>query len=468
MVGGGYGGNSLQQLQNSGSLQQLINHQNPFANSQNFSSMFGNAASPAPPSGSPTPGSYPLSAQGAYQGQFSVPQSPPLDNTQSLTPIEQLQQQLQQQLAALNISNFLTPQSIINQQANGAVNSQYDPQISGLLNQIKNTKSTTKDSQNQATQMYDALAQDLSSQIPGMQQQAKQQQADTNSMYQGSKQDIQNNYQQQNDQQQATLAQLGLQAATGGGSSGNANVQANTPTGGVGQQAANNESYATSQADLQNQQAQNLLSEQSASQNQYQSSMADTSRLAGANTVEELGKQLATYLSGANNQVSSLQSSKSQALSSMIAQLEGQNQQNAQTQYQQAFNNTMSQNNFGLDALKESDSNTNASNTLAQQLAIAQQKNALTSGPTGAASYLAQQYQSNPQEAVKLNQLIQDTMSRPDMLNGVHNVNGTNTANNESYMIDQLRQQAATEGVTGQTDLNNAINAFLAFNGKLK
>lgn len=461
MTGGGYGGT------NPGNMQYVM-----------VPSAYGMIPQltpmPGPESvatGSPAASSYPQSAQGGYQGQFSVPQSPSVAApSQTLTPIEQLQQQLQQQLASLNISNFLTPESVINQEANGAVNSQYDPQISGLLNQISTTKSTTKDNQNQATQMYDALAQNLSDQIPAMQQQEKSQQAAANTLYSGSKNDIQQNYQQQSQNQQNTLAQLGLQAATGTGSSGNPAVTANTPVGGVGQQAAANEAYATSQADLQNQQAQNQLAEQGASQNQYQSSMADNSKMAGANTVEDLAKQLSTYLSGANSQVSSLQSSKAQALSSMLAQLEQQNQTNAQSQYQSAFNNTMATNNFGLSALKESDSNTQASNTLAQQLALAEQKNnaAPTTGPTGAAAYLAQQYQSNPQEAIKLNQLVQDTMGRPDVLNGVHNVNGTQTSDTQAYLIDQLRQQAATEGVTNQTDLNNAINAFLAFTGKLK
>jgi hypothetical protein len=468
-IGGGFGGNSsIQQLISSGSLQQLINKGQlgggnsslfvPYDQSHNVNTGY-NGQYSVPQSGQ----------QSGYNGQYSVPQSPSLP-PEPLTPIQQLQQQLQQQLAGLSINSFLTPQDVINKQASGAVNAQYDPQISGLLTNIAQQKTTTKQNQGKATQMYDALAQDLASQIPAMQQQTKQQQGDANSMYGSAKQDIGNQYANQNAQQQDTLKQLGLQAAMGNGSSGNAAVAANSPTGGVGQQAANDEKYAQSQADLQNQQAQNLLGEQGASSVQYQNSMADNSRMTGSNVVEDLSQQLANYLTGANSQVTALKSSKAQALQSMIAQLEQANQQNAQQQYQNSFNNTMATNNFGLSALKEQDSNTNAANSLAQQLALAQQKAnpGLTSGPTGAASYLAKQYQNNPNEAVVLNQLIQDTLSRPDVINGVHNVNGSNASNTEAYLIDQLRQQAASEGVTNQSDLNNAINALLAFNGKLK
>lgn len=464
-LGGGYGGNYLDQLLHSGTLQQMIDKQNPFPSSNNFSQMFVPQGQ-----GSSQPSAPGYSSSNGMPGTGNT-YGPPMPAQQpQLTPLQQLQQQLQQQLSSLNISNFLTPESNIQTQANGAVNSQYDPQINGLLNNIQQQKTQTKQNQGDATNMYNALAENLSSQIPAMQQQSQQAQQSAGDLYAGAKQDMSQQYQGQQAQQQATLAQLGLQAATGGGSSGNTDVQANSPTGGVGQQAANDQSYAQSQADLQNQQAQNQLKEQGASDQQYQTSMADNSRLAGANTVEDLGRQLASYLTGANSQVTQLQSSKAQALQSMIAQLDQSNQQNAQTQYQNAFNNTMATNNFGLDALKESDSNTNAANTLAQQLLLAQQKNnpALTTGPTGAANYLAQQYQSNPNEAVKINQLIQDTMGRQDVMNGVHNVNGANASNNQEYLIAQLRDQAAKEGITDQTDLNNAINAFLAFTGKLK
>ena len=297
---------------------------------------------------------------------------------------------------------------------------------------------------------------------------------------------MQNQYQNQSTQQQAALDKLGIQAAAGGGSSGNATVAAQEAPGvqGVGQQQKTDQNYLQGQLTLQQQQAQNLLSEQANSATQYQNSMADSSKLQGANDVTNLQNALSNYLTGAQTQQQSLVSGKADALAGMLGQLQWQNLQNAQTQYQNAFSRVMDENNYNLDVQKESDSNTQAANTLLNNLQVAgvhygagtvnmPGTTGNSGGAQGAANYLANLYGSgntslNAQSMQGILQAVNNAMTDANSQNTYAQQHGQRIRTDMPYYQGYLQQEMQKAGITDSSDLATAYQALLAYNQQLK
>jgi hypothetical protein len=112
-----------------------------------------------------------------------------------------------------------------------------------------------------------------------------------------------------------------------------------------------------------------------------------------------------------------------------------------------------------------------------------------TNGPSGAANYLAGIYGGGPgtsggdsASSSAIMNAINDVMSNPNVIAGKYDTGqkdmyGQEKYNNitDAYLIDLLRQRMSGAGqgpLTGtqfsDADINNAINALLAYQGKLK
>lgn len=364
--------------------------------------------------------------------------------------------QLQQQLNSLQAHN--TPIDEIRKLATSQVNAQYDPQINQLLRDMGATKTRATQNEAKSKDMYNSLAQNLVDQLPAIQQNMQNQQQQASDRYSNAQSDLQAQYDQQKNDQQNVLQQLGIQAAA---------PDAN-------KQMATDQAYFQQQNDLSKNQALDQLMQQGSSDQQYQRSMADTSRLAGTNAANDIASQLEAYLQDATGKLEDLKGSKANALTSLIGQMQQQDTQNAQNQYNNAFNQMMQMNNLQRNLTNDQNQNQlDQLNMMLKQQQLQQQSNASpfkgTSGMTGLSNFLSEQYPNNPNEASALSSLITSVLSNPDVQMGRRQDGPLNSVpiTNE-YLIQLLRDQAQKAGITSPTDINNAIDALLAYKGQLR
>lgn len=362
--------------------------------------------------------------------------------------------QIQQQLNGIQVHT--TPLDELQRQANAQVSAQYDPQINQLLRDMGSTKSRATKNEATARGMYNDLAQNFADQLPDIQAQMKQQQGDVATQYADARNNMQQQYDQQKNQQQAVLQQLGIQAAAPDSMN-----QMNT-----------DQAYFQQQNQLSQNQALDQLAAQGNADQNYTRDMSNTSRLAGTNAANDIASQLESYLQNAQGQVSDLKSAKGNAIAGLVAQLQQQDAQNAQSQYNNAFDQMMQLNNFQRGLTNDQNQNQMKQfDMLLKQMQLQQQQNQGlfkgTTGMSGMSNFLAQQYPDNPQEASTLSSLVASVLSNPDVQMG-RRQDGINSApiTNE-YLIQLLRNQAQKQGV-GDADLNNAIDALLAYKGQLR
>lgn len=371
-----------------------------------------------------------------------------------LDPFQALQQQLYQQINS--IPSYSTPIDQLRKQAQSQVNAQYDPQIAQLLGTMRGEKTRSARNQGDAKNMYGSLAKDLASQIPGITNQMHQAQNQAGQRYDQAQQQSQGDYQQQANQQQAILQQLGIQSA-----------QQATQA-----QSQDDQNYFRTQEGLQKNQALDALQQQGNADTSYQRNISNSSQMAGDNAVQGLRNQLNDYLNTANTQLGSLQSQKASGIESVLQQLINGDQKNAQSEHQNQIDNMLKLFNFQLAAQKASNSSAPA------------QIFKGTSGPAGAANYLAQTFggdQSNT--AQQILQIINDTMADPNVVAGHHaqtDAHGKpqvdpitgkqiSLSNNDQYVEDLLRNKMeSSAGGYSTGDINSAINALLAYLGKLR
>lgn len=363
--------------------------------------------------------------------------------------------QLQQQLSGIQVQT--TPLDQLQSQANATVSAQYDPQINQLLRDMGSTKTRATNNEAEARQMYNALSADTSGQIPGVQQQNQADQTATTARYTDAKTNLQGQYSQQKTDQANVLQQLGIQAAA---------PDANK------QQTAD-QSYFQQQNNLSQNQALDQLTSQGTADTSYLQQQANTEKLAGTNASNDIAAQLEAYLQNAQGQMSDLKGSKASSIAALVQQLQSADQTSAQTNYNNQFNQMMQLNEFQRNLTNDQ---TSAQNSAAQ-LALDQQ-NALTkatasgfagtSGMTGMSNYLSEKYPNNPNEASTLSTLVDSVLSNPDVQNGRRTNGTTSVPITNEYLIQLLRNQASQAGVTSSADINNAIDALLAYKGQLK
>lgn len=364
--------------------------------------------------------------------------------------------QLQRQLSG--IQPHTTPLEELQKQASAQVNAQFDPQINQLLRDMGSTKNRATKNEGQVKDMYNSLSQDFTNQLPDIQQQMQSQQNAVASQYSDAKNNLQQQYDQQKNDQQNVLQQLGIQAAAPDSMN----------------QAATDQSYFQQQNQLSQNQALDQLTTQGNADQNYTRDIANSSRLEGTNAANDIASQLESYLQNAQGQVSDLKGAKSSSLAALVQQLQQQDSQNAQSQYNNQFDQMMQLNNFQRGLTNDQNQNQmDQYNLLLKQMQMQQQNQPQspfkgTSGMTGMSNYLSQQYPDNPNEASALSSLVASVLSNADVQMGKRQ-DGMNTApiTNE-YLIQLLRNNAEKQGVTNPMDINNAIDALLAYKGQLR
>lgn len=393
-----------------------------------------------------------LERQAATQKKLATPaNSPSMAGVAApADPLAQLQQNLQDRLNSLTTDQFMPDANTIRSQALAQASSQYDPLISQLAQQMGQTKQRAGRNEASVKDMYGSLAKDLAAQIPGITDQMRQATDETANRYSQAQGDLSNEYKQQAAAQQNVLQQLGIQAAAPDASG----------------QAQTDQAYFKGEGQLEKNAALNALQQQAQSSADYQQNISDSSRLAGNNAATDIQQQLEDYLQNAQTQLGGLKSQREGALQSLIQQMTGSAQTNAESQRQKEIDNMMALANFNLSAEKARQSNSSAANSDLFKG---------TSGPAGASAFLAQQLGADRgQASSQIMSLINNVMGNKDVQAGKHVTgkdaygNDTYTANTDQYLEGLLRNQMSQQGGFDSGDQNAAINALLAYLGKLR
>jgi hypothetical protein len=163
---------------------------------------------------------------------------------------------------------------------------------------------------------------------------------------------------------------------------------------------------------------------------------------------------------------------RSGAIEALLSQMQQQDAQRVQTQSQQEFDNMMKLFNFQLSAQKE------MGNTDANLQPKFGAEGTITSGRTGASNYLASQYPDQPILASNLMQQLNDVLANKEVTQGKFVLDPGDPAMGKApkysdvgqqYMEDLLRREFEKEGNRyGTGDINNTMDALLAYLGKLR
>lgn len=372
-----------------------------------------------------------------------------------VNPIDQLMQDFNSQYQSINVTP--TPIEQIRAMAEQQVGAQFDPMMNMLRQQMNQKSKRAGEGQSQAREMYGALSKDFLSQIPQLTQQFAAEDAETNKRYDTAQQQLQQQYGQQQQQQNALLQQLGIQAAAPDAS----------------KRSMEDQAYFQGQMETDQQQMLNAMRQQQTAARNYQQNLGDTTRVAGENTAQDIGRQLSDYLEQANTQMGGLQAQRGSALSSLIQQMQGQAADRAAKAEQQQFENLLNMSRFQLDAAK------------AAQKASGSPMDMLfkgTTGLSGAQNFLGQQYGGSPIKASGIMEQLNAVLANPDVVRGKFQLSPGDEALGKAptysdvgqeMMIDLLRKQMeqanqANPGRYETGDINNAINALLAYMGKLR
>lgn len=373
-----------------------------------------------------------------------------------IDPIQALQDQLFSAMNSINVAP--TPYQSIFDQASQQVGLQFDPVIRALAQQMTTHKQRGKRSQGEARDMYGALSKDFISQLPALTEQFAAEDRETNTRYDQAQGELQKQYADQSAQQDAVMRRLGIQAAQQDAS----------------QQSRDDQKYFQSQMELDQQQAMNALNEQQNAAQTYQRDLGNNAKMTGENTAQDIGRMLEEYMMQAEGEMSGLQSQKSQTLASLISQMQGQDAQRVQQQEQQQSENMMDMFRFQLDALNSSEDRKLAAQKLMQSQADPLFKG--TTGLAGAQNYLAQTYPDQGILGRNLMQHVNQVLQNPDVVRGKFVLNPGNESLGkgptysdvgQEYMLKILRDSFKNEDY-GPTDINNAVNALLAYLGKLR
>lgn len=370
-------------------------------------------------------------------------------------PLDQLMKQIQ------GISAEATPFDVLMRQASGTAGAQFDPLIEQLKGEMARTEKRGKSNQGEARAMYNALSQDIASEMPQITQQMAAASQETEDRYNQTQEQLKGQYDQQAQQQAELYKKLGIQAAT---------PQAT-------QQATEDQAYFQQQSQTDEDAALTLLNQMKNSDVSYNRQSADNTRLAGVNVASDIGAQLEEYMQSAGSKMTGLQSGRESAIQGMLAQLQQQDSQRMQQQENTEYDRLMDMFNLQLkmQEIQGKNSRTSAQDQLFKG----------TNGPSGASNYLSEVYGSGDSFSSKsIMEALNDVMASPEAVAGKYQSDELKDAYGNpmtldvtpEYLQDMLRQRM-TEGdpnsplsnpTFGTADVNNAINALLAYMGKLK
>lgn len=397
-----------------------------------------------------------------------------IPQVQQSNPVEDLIAGLFNQVNSINVAP--TPLEELQKIANQQVSAQFDPVIAALQQQMDTKQKRGKESQGQARDMYNALGDNLVAQLPQITQQFAAEDAATNQRYDNAQRQLQDMYGQQSQQQQQVLQNLGIQAAAP-----DASAQANT-----------DQKYFQGQMESEQQAALNALAEQEMAQTNYQKNLGNSSRMAGENTAQDIGRMLEDYMDQAGTQMTGLQGQRGSALSALLQQLQSQDASRVQQEEQQQFQNLMALSNFQLDAQRMASQN--EMDNLNYQLKLQQMMNEGAGGAgddslfkgmmgnSGAANFLSQLYPEQPILASGLLSQIDDVMRNEDVVRGKYVLDpgdpslgkGPTYADvDQNYISNLLRREIEQENIQnpgryGSADIANAIDALMAYLGKMR
>lgn len=369
---------------------------------------------------------------------------------QPKSPLDQLIEQIQ----SINVE--ATPYETLLQQATGAAGAEYDPLIAQLESEIASTTKRGEANQQEARDMYNALAQDIAAEMPQITNQMAQASQATEQRYNQTQQELQQQYSQQAQAQAELFKQLGIQAAAPEAS----------------QQAMEDQAYYQQQSQTEEDAALRMLEEMENADISYNRQTAQNTRLAGENTAQDIASQLEEYLAAANSKLTGLEAGRSSAISAMLAELQQSDAERINEAEQNEYDQLMDL--FKLQQEMESD---------ASQSSLFSG----TSGPSGASNYLSEIYGPNDSfTSDSIMEAINDVMSTPQVVAGEYETENTDQYGNpvvnevtDEYMMDLLRQRLQEGDLNPDTsplfntqystvDVNNAINALLAYLGKLE
>lgn len=399
-----------------------------------------------------------IERQAANQSHLAKKEAAAQIGASAIDPFAALQDQLFSAMNGIDVAP--TPLDQLRAMASGQVNAQFDPVIKALAGQMNTKEKRGKKSMGEARGMYNDLAKDFISQLPAMTQQFAAEDRATNQRYDSAQSELQKQYGAQSKEQDALMQQLGIKAAQPEAS----------------EQARDDQKYFQSQMEMDQQASLNALNEQQNAAETYQRQLGSSTRVAGENTAQDIRSQLEEYMDQANTQMSGLQSQKSQTLAALLQQLQSQDSQRVETQRQSQIDNMMNMYRFQLDAMNSSEENKARQAKLESQMNEGTFKG--TSGLAGASNYLAEQYPDQPILASNLMENINDVLANKDVVRGKYTLDKgdpslgkgpTYSDVGQEYMIDLLRREFEKEGGRyGNSDINNTINALLAYMGKLR
>lgn len=370
-------------------------------------------------------------------------------------PLDQLMQQIQ------SIDVPETPFDQLLGQARSTASAQFDPLITELQGEMQRTKKRGRANQKEAHAMYNALASDIAAELPAITDQMARASKETQRMYDEAQAELKNQYDKQAEEQAALYKKLGIQAATPEAT----------------QQARDDQAYFQNQSTLDEKQSLQLLKEMKNSDVSYNRQSADNTRLAGNNIASDIGAQLEEYLQTAGTKLSGLKASKESAIQAMLSQLQQQDAERVQKAESQEYDRLMDM--FNLQ-LKMQDMQSKAAARAAKNNGSLFKG---TNGPTGAANYLAEIYGSGDTFTPdKIMEAINDVMGSKDMVAGKYQSDelkdsygkGAMLRATPEYAVDLLRKRLKggnaplSAAQFSNYDINNAINALMAYMGKLK
>jgi hypothetical protein len=369
-------------------------------------------------------------------------------------PFQALQDQL---FGAMNgIGVETTPLEQLRQMATQQVSAQYDPMISALKSEMGSKKKRGASSAKEARAMYGAMSQDFLSQLPALTEQFAAEDAATNQRYDQAQGQMEGEYDKQASDQDAVLKQLGVQAASQDAS----------------QQSKDDQAYFQNQMEMDQQQTMNAQDEQQLAAQSYQRDLGNNATMAGENTAQDIMGQLEEYLTQAGSQMTGLKGQRTSAIEALLGQMQAQDSQRAEDTRQKEIDNLMQMFNFQLSATKAGQSAANKASSGADGLFKG------TSGLSGASNYLAQQYPDQPILAGNLMEQLNDVLANKDVVRGKFQLDPGDPSMGQApkysdvgqeKMIDILRREFTKEGDRySNGDINNTVNALLAYMGKLR
>lgn len=381
--------------------------------------------------------------QAAQQAQQS---SGLVDTGQIKDPFQQLMDQIN------NINIPTTPYDQLLQMAQGQAGAQFDPLIQELQGQMSATKKRATGNEKQAKQMYGDLAQDIAAQMPQITNQMAQASKETENRYNQTQAALQGEYDKQAATQAELFKKLGIQAAAPEAS----------------QQAMEDQTYFQNQSQSDEDAALQLLNEMKNADVSYNRQSADNTQLAGVNAAQDIASQLEDYLQQAGGKLSGLKAGRESAIQQALAQLQQQDSQRVSSQEDKQYNRLMDLFNLQLKMNNQQNDNSLFKGT---------------NGPSGASNYLGEVYGGGDTfSSNAIMDAINNTMQDPSVIAGKYDTGekdqyGKPVQNkvNDAYLIDLLRKTMSGEGQGplsapqfSDADINNAINALMAYQGKLR